>query len=640
MASSPADGPKPDQYADPLATSPDQLAFLPHDNAGPKLNAIIWVLTTISGLVLALRVYCRIIRRRSLWWDDAFLIAAWICITAESALLTHLTTLGYGLHIWDFDVLEKMPRLLAPINAAGTLSVTAAIWSKTSFGITLLPLTDGWAKRATWFIIITMNVAMGLSALFPWVNCTPFIRGLQMKKKEKVGVGIAMSMGIFAGITGLIKVSQIPKMLSNDFADAVDLWLWGNAETTVTIIAASIPMLRVMIRDATNSRRAYGTADSYKESGLGSGKRNMRVVTISSGPMASDVEMAKQINDDDSDKGILEDSQEAIKMGRIVKTNNFEINSSSQEAPMPQESQLNHDALRESARYARTGIAPPPKVDNCSRFKGFIDRINKRQWGLLSDAVQSRVAYNKHVLSLYEFSQLLKQEFPPKTNITMDIVASVGGDEAMDGPVGARLRVKTLVMEGEGPCLPSASRQHLEHARHMFVYFTENKISQVYDISDDSEKRSLAQAITPTPSLRPPPPRSSIDMRQFYTDYIACINGGRMEEELNQFCKPSGVVWNGTHMTVKKYGEMIQSSLDAISGLFFDIHTLVVDEKGQQLASRIEFTGTPVKPFAGGVPNGRPVAFSEHVFYWLEQGKISDVLSIVDWEEYRSQLAR
>lgn len=84
-------------------------------------------------------------------------------------------------------------------------------------------------------------------------------------------------------------------------------------------------MLRVMIRDATNSRRAYGTTDSYKESGLGSGKRNMRVVTISSGPMASDVEMAKQINDDDSDKGILEDSQEAMKMGRIVKTNDFEI---------------------------------------------------------------------------------------------------------------------------------------------------------------------------------------------------------------------------------------------------------------------------------------------------------------------------
>jgi hypothetical protein len=147
--------------------------------------------------------------------------------------------LGYGLHIWDFDVQNNMAPLVVMMNVTGTFSVTAAIWSKTSFGITLLHLTDGWAKKATWFIIVSMNIAMGLSALFPWVSCTPihkawdmyavgtcwdpkvmvhynifsgaysvfmdfalallpwqFIWGLQMKKKEKIGVGVAMSMGI------------------------------------------------------------------------------------------------------------------------------------------------------------------------------------------------------------------------------------------------------------------------------------------------------------------------------------------------------------------------------------------------------------------------------------------------------------
>jgi hypothetical protein len=150
-----------------------------------------------------------------------------------------MTSVGYGKHIWDFDVMTDMPKLMIPITMAGTFSVTASIWSKTSFGITLLHLTDGWAKKATWGIIISMNIAMALSALFPWVNCTPinkvwdmfaagtcwdpkimvrynifsgvysscadialallpwqFIWGLQMKQKEKIGVGIAMSMGI------------------------------------------------------------------------------------------------------------------------------------------------------------------------------------------------------------------------------------------------------------------------------------------------------------------------------------------------------------------------------------------------------------------------------------------------------------
>jgi hypothetical protein len=97
-------------------------------------------------------------------------------------------------------------------------------------------------------------------------------------------------------------------------------------------------MLRVMIRDVAGSRRGYGggnSGDYYNnQSGLSSGKRNTRVVTISSGPMASDAEMAKQINDDDSDKGILDDGplhglghghHEALKMGRIVQTRDFEL---------------------------------------------------------------------------------------------------------------------------------------------------------------------------------------------------------------------------------------------------------------------------------------------------------------------------
>lgn len=59
------------------------------------------------------------------------------------------------------------------INAAGSTTLTAAIWSKTSFALTLLRLTEGWIKGLIWFIIVSMNIAMGLSALFNWIQCTP-----------------------------------------------------------------------------------------------------------------------------------------------------------------------------------------------------------------------------------------------------------------------------------------------------------------------------------------------------------------------------------------------------------------------------------------------------------------------------------
>jgi hypothetical protein len=81
-------------------------------------------------------------------------------------------SIGYGLHAWDFPF-QNILQLTMLINVAGTLSITAAIWSKTSFAFTLLRLTHGWLKGAVWFIIISMNIAMGLSALFIWIKCAP-----------------------------------------------------------------------------------------------------------------------------------------------------------------------------------------------------------------------------------------------------------------------------------------------------------------------------------------------------------------------------------------------------------------------------------------------------------------------------------
>lgn len=83
---------------------------------------------------------------------------------------------------------------------------------------------------------------------------------------------------------------------------------------------------------------------------------------------------------------------------------------------------------------------------------------------------------------------------------------------------------------------------------------------------------------------------------------------------------------------------LMGNAFDAIPDLQFTARTVLVDEEKQQIAAQIDFTGTPVKPFGGGMPNGRPVAFTEHAFYWLEQGKISDVLTVVDLESYRVQL--
>ena len=49
-----------------------------HEDLGQQLNIAFWLLTTLATLFLGLRVYCKAIRVRSLWWDDYLLIAAWV----------------------------------------------------------------------------------------------------------------------------------------------------------------------------------------------------------------------------------------------------------------------------------------------------------------------------------------------------------------------------------------------------------------------------------------------------------------------------------------------------------------------------------------------------------------------------------
>ncbi|KAM0283146.1 hypothetical protein ACHAQH_002627 [Verticillium albo-atrum] len=94
-------------------------------------------------------------------------------------------------------------------------------------------------------------------ALLPW----KVIMGLQMKKAERISVALAMSVGAIAGITGVMKSVQSIMTLNPmhpDFTyNLVLFWIFSLAEPNSTIIAASIPVLRVLVRDARTNYGGY-----------------------------------------------------------------------------------------------------------------------------------------------------------------------------------------------------------------------------------------------------------------------------------------------------------------------------------------------------------------------------------------------
>ena len=87
-------------------------------------------------------------------------------------MLTEGIKYGIGLHYNDMD-LQKLPTTVWISYAAGFSTILATAWSKTSFGITLLRISNGWVKWFVWFIIISVNVVLGAVGTVHWVQCWP-----------------------------------------------------------------------------------------------------------------------------------------------------------------------------------------------------------------------------------------------------------------------------------------------------------------------------------------------------------------------------------------------------------------------------------------------------------------------------------
>ncbi|KAK0612021.1 hypothetical protein B0T14DRAFT_439154 [Immersiella caudata] len=286
------------------------------EDYGPQVNFVIWLLTALSAAFLALRVYCKFLRHRGLWWDDYVLIASWISLVMSDSFVSVAINMGFGRPLSQFNS-RLLNQFLLMTNLAGTFSILAACWSKTSFAITVLRISSGWVKWLIWFIIITVNLSLGTAVAITWGQCTPIektwqprlqgqcwpkdiqiwyniytaiysgtmdivlavipwkvIWTLTMNKKEKFGVLVAMSMGIFAGITSIIKLTQLPAISNANFTDSpAQLVILGVAESAITIIAASIPILRALLRDG---RPPAGPADFYHSFDLYTGTENTR----------------------------------------------------------------------------------------------------------------------------------------------------------------------------------------------------------------------------------------------------------------------------------------------------------------------------------------------------------------------------
>ncbi|KAI0489671.1 hypothetical protein F4859DRAFT_461765 [Xylaria cf. heliscus] len=340
---------------------------------GVVLNAVNWTLTALAAVFLSLRVYCKLSRGRGLWWDDYILIAAWATTLIAVSFITSSIMLGFA-----------NPDAVIGAAAARQLQIHGGVQnvffslasdlSKTSFGFTLLRVTEGRMRQIVIFMIVTLNITYFFTIIFTFFKCQPaiyswlpaetcwslwtyiqfaifggaysafvdfvfaivpwfLVKDLNMKRAEKLGVAIAMSFGAIAGITAVIRTIFLPSLASPNFSTkATTLVIWYTAEATTTIIAASIPVLRALIKELKTSGARYFSGEKYAsgrrdESGVkGTGRTQTRgngskkgesafhtsrvVTTVTGNKYPSD-------GDTGSDKSILEAPAEP---GKIMQT--------------------------------------------------------------------------------------------------------------------------------------------------------------------------------------------------------------------------------------------------------------------------------------------------------------------------------
>ncbi|KAH7021215.1 uncharacterized protein B0I36DRAFT_252528 [Microdochium trichocladiopsis] len=299
-----------------------------HDFVSPwvELNIGLWALFAATTIFLASRIWIKVTRRYGLWYDDYILVVSWIVLVVTDSLIVHQFATGYILENsaqkWD----DRM-HILINVTSCGTLIGQSL--TKTAFAVTLLRLSKTWQRHLLWFCIVTMNSYMVVKVILQWAKvcgskstdvyyrfdlCLDknfrddfkaggniynivmdfvfatfpwfLIRGVDMRRFEKIGLCAVMSLGMLVAVVSAIRVSWKDEGNERDtlyiYRNGISQ-VWYSSEVTGTIIVQCIPILRPVLRDVHNtltSKKMSSTGDRRSTTTLRSDLQNKGVDSI------------------------------------------------------------------------------------------------------------------------------------------------------------------------------------------------------------------------------------------------------------------------------------------------------------------------------------------------------------------------
>ncbi|KAF7715239.1 Uncharacterized protein PECH_008735 [Penicillium ucsense] len=261
-------------------------AFLAEDRRQPALIGII-IVTTLSFIVVMIRLYVRKFFIRELGWDDYFILMAQLTSWATMGLCMMILHYGSGKHLLALvskpEELVKMYKWLVATQVVYMFNLWLCRVSGLAFYARLNPMPQfilylrlSFAFITAVYIAQTMIIALQcipLSALWGegtgkcmgskvvfistgalTIACDSLIlllpvkivMGLQAKMARKLALLLVLCFGIFASVLRLIAMIvsvQHPDDATWYFSPVI---AWTCAEISAAIIALSLPALRAI----------------------------------------------------------------------------------------------------------------------------------------------------------------------------------------------------------------------------------------------------------------------------------------------------------------------------------------------------------------------------------------------------------
>ncbi|ERT02453.1 uncharacterized protein SPSK_05290 [Sporothrix schenckii 1099-18] len=254
---------------------------------GPALAFATWVMAVLCLALVALRLYTRVHLVRFVGAEDYLFAATGVFFLVFSCAIQAAVRFGLGQSFWSLSLQQSSDAILWTY-IANTFAITGNAMAKLTTGLFLLRVVQlRWHKVALWCLVgVTastsaaltimlwnqstpvkmswdpfrtpghwnlqiqpMSVGLGVwssacdffFAAFPWL----FIWSLRMQRREKIMLASSMSLGIIAGICGIIRTVVLARLnVLNYTLTFVTYFAWAGAEIAVSMVCLAIPTLR------------------------------------------------------------------------------------------------------------------------------------------------------------------------------------------------------------------------------------------------------------------------------------------------------------------------------------------------------------------------------------------------------------